>query len=245
MLPNSIGSLGTASLSAVGTLVPSSIGGGGTIDTQNTDWLAVGLLFGGTATVVVEGSWDGSTNWQALPIVTSAGAVATSVTASGNYIAQTLTPFTRLRVSAWTSGAVQLLGGSADIDQSPVTAAGSGTLSVQPTTNATPSTNGALAATTNATSVKTSAGTIGEIDFFNGSAGTVYLKLYNKASAPTVGTDIPVAVFPIAAGASFVQEFGPLGKRLGTGIAYATTGVATDSDTTVIAAGCKIGLTYI
>lgn len=48
------------------------------------------------------------------------------------------------------------------------------------------------AATTNATSVKTSAGVINSIILSNNGATGRYFKLYNKASAPTVGTDTPV-----------------------------------------------------
>src|SRR4051812_15077088 len=44
----------------------------------------------------------------------------------------------------------------------------------------------ASAATTNATSVKGSAGTVYGIQAFNTSGATKFLKLYNKASAPTV-----------------------------------------------------------
>ena len=58
------------------------------------------------------------------------------------------------------------------------------------------------AATTNATSTKASAGTVYGIIVANASAETRYLKVYNKASAPTVGTDTPVLTFPVASGAT-------------------------------------------
>lgn len=51
----------------------------------------------------------------------------------------------------------------------------------------------ASAATTNATSVKTSVGRLAQIRGYNAGAAGRYLKLYNKASAPTVGTDTPCA----------------------------------------------------
>src|SRR5260370_21617202 len=57
------------------------------------------------------------------------------------------------------------------------------------------------AAPTNATSLKASAGQLYTIDVFNVAAYNVFLKLYNKASAPTVGTDTPVMTIPIQAGA--------------------------------------------
>jgi len=93
-------------------------------------------------------------------------------------------------------------------------------------------------ASTNATSLKGSAGQIGFIYAVNLNAAVRYLKLYNKASSPTVGTDTPIATLPIpasATGAGFVLAI-PGGVNFTTGIAYAlTTGVA-DADTGAVAA---------
>ena len=95
------------------------------------------------------------------------------------------------------------------------------------------------AATTNATSVKASAGQVYSIYAHNLNAAVRYLKLYNKASAPTVGTDTPVLTLPIpgnTAGAGFVLDTGGMGIAFATGIALAlTTGVA-DADTGAVAA---------
>lgn len=94
------------------------------------------------------------------------------------------------------------------------------------------------AATTNATSVKASAGQVGFIFAVNLNAAVRYLKLYNKASAPTVGTDTPIATLPIPAsttGAGFVLPI-PGGVNFSTGIAYATTTGVADSDTAAVAA---------
>jgi hypothetical protein len=102
-------------------------------------------------------------------------------------------------------------------------------------------------ATTNATSVKASAGTIGEIFAFNTSASTKFLKLYNKASAPVVGTDVPIITIPIAPSLECnfrISDIG--GMRLATGIAFAITGAAADADTTAVAAGDVIvGIQFI
>ena len=62
------------------------------------------------------------------------------------------------------------------------------------------------AATTNATSVKTSGGTIYNIVASNTGAAAAYLKIYNKASAPTVGTDIPVHTCVIPAGGNYLFD---------------------------------------
>ncbi|MDR3561245.1 MAG: hypothetical protein P4N59_07395 [Negativicutes bacterium] len=93
------------------------------------------------------------------------------------------------------------------------------------------------AATTNATSVKASAGTLYTLTWDNVSASARYLKLYNKASAPTVGTDIPILTIPLAVTSGNSVIFGALGKRFSTGIAYAITGAIAVADTTAIAAG--------
>jgi hypothetical protein len=96
------------------------------------------------------------------------------------------------------------------------------------------------AASTNATSVKGSAGQVYSIQAFNIGAAVAYLKLYNKASAPTVGTDTPVKVLmipaassPVGSGFIYTQV---LGLEFATGIAFAITGGIADSNTTAIAA---------
>lgn len=95
------------------------------------------------------------------------------------------------------------------------------------------------AATTNATSVKASAGTVYMITASNVNAAVRYLKLYNKASAPTVGTDTPVFTFAIpgnTAGAGTNIPIPNVGVNFSTGIAFALTTEATDAGTTAVAA---------
>jgi hypothetical protein len=96
------------------------------------------------------------------------------------------------------------------------------------------------AASTNATSLKASAGQLYTVDVFNPAAYNVFLKLYNKASAPTVGTDTPVMTIPVAAGGGYSKTW-PMGFTFGTGIAYAITKLQADSDTTVVVAGDLTG----
>lgn len=95
------------------------------------------------------------------------------------------------------------------------------------------------AASTNATSVKAAAGALGFIYAVNLNAAIRYLKLYNKASAPTVGTDTPLATLPIPAsttGAGFMLPI-PGGLAFTTGIAYALTTGYLASDTGAVAVG--------
>lgn len=102
------------------------------------------------------------------------------------------------------------------------------------------------AATTNATSVKASAGALFTLSLSNLSGSTKFFKLYAKASAPTVGTDVPILTIPVAATSAVSYEFGAVGQQISTGIAYALTGAMADSDTTALASGdMKVALTYI
>ena len=92
------------------------------------------------------------------------------------------------------------------------------------------------AATTNATLIKASAGRMFLIMGRNNAAAIRYLKFYNKASAPTVGTDVPVLTIALDASSRFEIDLNPYGQFFTTGIAFAITGALADNDTTAIAA---------
>ena len=97
------------------------------------------------------------------------------------------------------------------------------------------------AASTNATSVKGSPGRLYGLHLTNTSAVSwVYVKLYNKASSPTVGTDVPAAIFALGPGES-LPPLNSQGVAFTTGIALAVTGLAADADTTAIAANQVVG----
>ena len=105
--------------------------------------------------------------------------------------------------------------------------------------------NVVTAASTNSAVVKATAGTLYEITISNPTATAAYVKLYNKATAPTVGTDVPVLTQAVAAGATVALNFGQVGKRFATGIGIACTAAAAASDTGVSVAGIQINATYI
>lgn len=92
------------------------------------------------------------------------------------------------------------------------------------------------AASTNATSVKGSAGMVYGISISNTNAAARYFKLYDKSSSPTVGTDTPKSTIQIPANATVIRVY-PVGMVFSSGIAYAATGAMGDSDTTAIGAG--------
>lgn len=97
------------------------------------------------------------------------------------------------------------------------------------------------AATTNGANIKGSAGTVKGIQGFNAKASAVYLKLYNKASSPTVGTDTPVKTIYLPASAAFAFDFGT-GVAFATGIGIALTGAGADADTTALSSGDILAL---
>jgi hypothetical protein len=108
------------------------------------------------------------------------------------------------------------------------------------TANGTTKTRIVSAASTNATSVKASAGKVMSLRLFNNAAYDVFFKFYDKASSPTVGTDTPTWTIPLKAGTGYSDHY-PLGDDFGTGIAYAITKAIGDSDTTAVAAGDVTG----
>ena len=99
------------------------------------------------------------------------------------------------------------------------------------------------AATTNGALIIT--GTSGLQSFYatNEGASPAYVKLYNKATAPTVGTDIPEMTIPIPAAVGGVPGVSPSidpgfsGFRFPLGLGIAITRNAVHTDTTAVGAG--------
>jgi hypothetical protein len=161
----------------------------------------------------------------------------------------------RVRATAWTSGTANVGISAQSMPYEPCPTVGvSGTVTVSSsgtatTTPANVTTTGATlssAATTNATVMKASAGNLYNVAVSNTGASPAYLKLYNKTTAPTVGTDVPVLTIAIPASGVLVLPFGAQGFRFATGIAYAITGAAADNDTTAVAAAqVKVMWSYI
>jgi hypothetical protein len=93
-------------------------------------------------------------------------------------------------------------------------------------------------------SIKGTAGTVYGVRVFNNSTTVAYAKLYNKATAPTCGTDTVVDQIMIPANASgagaVVPMGGPAGVAYGTGIGLCITTGFADSDTTAPAASTYV-----
>ena len=91
------------------------------------------------------------------------------------------------------------------------------------------------AASTNATVVKASAGRVYGYDLSNPSAAWKYVKFYNKATAPVVGTDVPVLVVGIPPNSrAYSDAVVPIAFT--TGISIAIVAGAADADATAVAA---------
>lgn len=248
----------TAIQATIGTPVAGGTVAGDVSRASNVMALCTGTFAG--VNVTFEGSLEatGDTNWFGVQAVrTNANTIET---ATGVLAAQPVYGWemsvnalkrVRVRCTARTSGTqswrfVQGTYATEPIPAAQVSATQpvSGTISNTPTTP-TPS-NITSAATTNATSVKATAGTVYSLVASNTGAAAAFLKLYNKASAPTVGTDVPVLTISIPAGGTVTIPFGATGHRFTTGIALAITNLAADSDTTAVAASqVKVLTAYI
>lgn len=97
------------------------------------------------------------------------------------------------------------------------------------------------AATGNATSVKASAGQPYQVHAWNNAATWAYLKLFNKASAPTLGTDTPVLQIAIPPGGTANLGASDIGFAFSAGIAFALTAGAALLDNTALAAASTAG----
>lgn len=77
------------------------------------------------------------------------------------------------------------------------------------------------AASNNSTSITQKRSTVYDVTAINTSSTLYFLKLYDKVSAPTCGTDTPVATYPVphntGAGGGLVHSFVP-GIKFDTGI---------------------------
>ena len=95
-------------------------------------------------------------------------------------------------------------------------------------------------ASTNAAGVKAAPGNLYGAKLTNTSSGLRYVKFYDMATAPTVGTSTPILTVVLAAnGGSFPPLEQPIPFFLG--IAYAITEGVADSDTTATAANDVVG----
>lgn len=93
------------------------------------------------------------------------------------------------------------------------------------------------AATTNGALIATGTSGLQALFASNIGAADAFVKLYNKATAPTVGTDVPDMVLRVPAGGNIELKPGFNGYRFNLGLGIAITNLVADTDTTAVAAG--------
>ena len=93
-----------------------------------------------------------------------------------------------------------------------------------------------LSTGTDSTNVKASAGQVFWGFVTNTNAAARYIKFYNSASAPTLGSGTPIARFMIPPNSSGLQITAEQGLTFSTGIGYTLSTGAADSDTGTVAA---------
>lgn len=236
------------SLAATGTVVPSTTqrdrDGGQYINCSHWNSVIVQLTGAWVGTLAVQFSNDG-VNWSAAGTIASSGSAnGSTISTNGIATVPVLGKYVRLQCTVYTSGTIvaNLAGTAADT-------AFLGTQSVQVSPNIY---SGAgtfhhliSSATTNATSAKASAGVTNSITLSNNGAAVAYVKFYDKASAPTVGTDTPVITALVPINGTITINCGYCGIRFPTGIAYAITGGMAVADTTAVgAAQVSVAINY-
>ena len=200
---------------------------------------------------------SGNTNWFAVQVVRSNA--NTIELATGNLSAQpayaweasvnALRRF-RVRATARTSGTqswrfVQGTYATEPIPAAQVTATQAISWTVTSTvTPPAPTTPYFLnsAATTNGALIITGTSGLQSLWATNEWASPAYIKLYNKATAPVVGTDIPEMIIPVPAAVSWVPwvanpNIGFIAFRFALGLGIAITRNAVHTDTAAIGAG--------
>lgn len=120
----------------------------------------------------------------------------------------------------------------------PLQVAFPGTVSTTTPSPTTPHRLPSCAATVNNTNVKASAAMLFHVWARNTTNADRRLKLYNKATAPVAGTDVPVIVINLPANCATGYDI-PEGMAgcFTAGLGYAITALAADNDTTACAAG--------
>ena len=216
-----------------------------------------------TGALTVQASLNG-TNWitlggaTALTNIATANPAANIASATQGIFQFDVSGFAAVRVialGAVTGAATVILAagmgsGIVGIDTPVTLAAGTATIG---TVSTPPGTALSIVSTasTNASVVKATAGNLFEVSVSNPPATPAYVKFYNKATAPTVGTDIPVmTIVAPATSATTIPTainltFSQIGKRFAAGIGVAITAGPLATDTAVAVAGVQVHGTYV
>lgn len=99
------------------------------------------------------------------------------------------------------------------------------------------------AASTNSTLVAAGNHVVYGVSIVNTNSTPYYLKMYDKATAPTCGTDVPVAVFPLIQNVR-IKDGGLFGRAFALGVGFCVVGGIADSDTSNGATGISFDVFY-
>jgi len=84
--------------------------------------------------------------------------------------------------------------------------------------------------------IKAGYGQVYGYHIINSAAAARFVKFYDNATAPTVGTDTPVMTIALAAAGQATVPYGPIGAEFLLGIGIGATQLIADADTTAPAA---------
>lgn len=100
------------------------------------------------------------------------------------------------------------------------------------------------AGSNNAVNIKNAAGQVYGIQGMNIAAYPVYVKLYDKATAPNPAADTPIRTIAMQAGVRCDDDI-PNGLAFATGISIAIVkGIADNDNTAVVASDCVVDVDY-
>jgi hypothetical protein len=219
------------------------------LDVAEYKFISLQLTGTWSATVSFQGSNDGGTFYNIVTSNPSGGQAVGESSTTVNRLVKipTIYKFMRVRVTAYTSGVIEGVAyGHRDENSSGLIAAiGPVTLNPETTkkignvgieSQGTPAYHKIISvsgATLSATSVSASPCKMTILHLVNGVATLRFFKLYNKASAPIVGTDVPfitVALSPNSASSFTLPAF--VGIDFSVGLSYAITLGVADNNTT-------------
>jgi hypothetical protein len=215
------------------------------LDAEEYKFISIQLVGTWVATVTFEGSNDNTTFYSIATTDPSAnGTGQTTATINRVVKVPVLTKYIRARVSAYTSGTISAVAyGHRDENSSGlISTLGTVTLAAETTkkignvglvADGTPVYQKFISgAGLNATAVKGSPAKLTILNIVNGAATLRYFKIYNKASAPTVGTDIPLITITLPNGSSSFTLPAFIGIDFSVGLSFACTLGVADDDTT-------------
>lgn len=228
------------------------------IDTMGLSSLEATLTGTYVATLKVQGSNSVAGPWFDLVLSVSGNrgdfAEATTLAFAATFTVHAMSRYLKVVCSAYTSGSMLV---SCFLSDTPMPARGVfATIGSIPNVPLTANSNAnstvlfrrLATADTNLATVKASPGKILGGSVHNLSAAPKFLKLYNKASNPVIGTDVPVMTIPVPANnvITIGDIFSAIGGYFAVGIAIAITGAIGDADATALAANdVVLNLTYV